>query len=364
MVIKLKVEYHREGMFYTVRGKRLRDLNSLKDMRERIMMVKNAVWKWHVVLTFDPKSLYHYFRSYGDVGVALSDYFDKVRGKFWGVKYFWKYEEGQKVWCIACDKKVDFIYVVGREGWVICEECGKEIKGGDLPHFHLLYDFVNRGVRCRLDNVVKTLKKIKKVKVKQTPKGKLMLLEWVEKELKVLPMKKLIFPKNWSVFDWKKWEKDQRKYENNKNKTLLELLVGYYHFKKWGNGLVLARKIRNYMDLKKYVKKDFFKYTEAKYLKGGKRKWTNSLNLLYEKGGEVSEGWVMVLETIGKFEPEEALVMVMRSKENMIEYYDGRGQIGKYIYKRVIDDIKGFIVVKKQKIIKVKEKVQERFDVW
>ena len=51
--IKVKVEYHREGMFYTVRGKRLKELRSLQRMREKIMAVTNADWKWHIVITFD-----------------------------------------------------------------------------------------------------------------------------------------------------------------------------------------------------------------------------------------------------------------------------------------------------------------------
>ncbi len=362
----VKVEYHNEGFFYTVRGKRLKDLKSLREMRNRIMTVSNAQWKWHVVLTFNPKSLDYWFKINKDVGKALSIYFDKIRRVFWGVKYFWKYEEGTKVWCRVCNSKVDFVYDIKREGWVYCNICKSHIKGGDLPHYHLLFDFINRGIRSKIDKLDDNLKKIKK-KVKQVKISlKMVLLEWKEKEYNEVQLKKLIHPMNWDNMNWKRWLGSHRKYKNNRNKSDLELLWGYWHYKKWNKaGIVYVREIRSYMDLKTYVKKDFFKYTEAKWLGSSKRKWSHSQNLIYEKGKGVvvGEEWVMVLETIGYFEPEKALEMVRGSKENMINYFNEKGMIGKYIYKRVIDDIMDMIDIVIDGIKIEKEKKQKRINV-
>jgi len=100
-------------------------------------------------------------------------------------------------------------------------------------------------------------------------------------------------------------------------------------------------------------------------LGSSKRKWSHSQNLIYEKGkdAEIGEGWEMVLETIGYFEPKKALEMVKESKENMINYYNETGVVGKYIYKRVIDDIMDMIDVVIDGIKIEKEKKQKRFDV-
>ncbi len=370
--IKIKVDYHIEGMFYTVRGKRLKDVESLGKMRNRITSIKNVKWKWHIVLTFNMESLNYWFRTYQNVGKALAMYYSKVRSKFPGVKYFWKYEEGTKVWCKACVRKVDFVYDIKQEGWVYCIVCKEHIKSeGELPHFHLLYDFINRGVRSKLDKIDDKLKKIRKVKVKRTLiKDDIYLLEWVEKALTDIDYKKLIHPHNWAKFDWKQYFINQRKYSNNRGKTDLEILVGYYHYRKWGiqggkqkkgqkrkfkpTGIVYARKLRGYYDLKEYVKKDFFKFTEAKWLKKGyEKKWGHSQNLLYDEEGkepDIEKEWAQVLETKGYFVPEEALKMVQGSKDNMIDFYDGKGWKGKYIYNRVINDIKDkFIVVNVEK---------------
>ena len=43
----IKIEYHKEGLFYTYRGKRLKDLKSLKDMQDRLVSIENAEWRWH-----------------------------------------------------------------------------------------------------------------------------------------------------------------------------------------------------------------------------------------------------------------------------------------------------------------------------
>ncbi len=96
-----------------------------------------------------------------------------------------------------------------------------------------------------------------------------------------------------------------------------------------------------------------------------KRKWSHSQNLIYEKGKdiEIGEGWDMVLETIGYFEPKKALEMVKGSKENMINYYNETGVIGEYIYKRVIDDIFDMIDIVIDGIRIEKEKRQKKLDV-
>ena len=137
-----------------------------------------------LVLTFNNPSLEYWFKTYQDVGKALKMYFDKIRKKFRGVKYFWKYEEGTKVWCKVCNKKMDFVVDDEREGWVFCSGCGSHIKGGERPHFHVLFDFVNRGVRCRKDKVKDTIKRIGKKKVRITPMtDKTTLIEWTERSI-------------------------------------------------------------------------------------------------------------------------------------------------------------------------------------
>ena len=338
--IKVKVEYHREGMFYTVRGKRLKELRSLQRMREKIMAVTNADWKWHIVITFDGDSLNYWFRQYGSVGKALTMYFNKVREKLWGMKYFWKYEEGTKVWCHRCKERVDFVYDKKRKGWVFCEKCGLQIKGGERPHYLILFDFVNRSVKGKESKMEQSLKKIKKKNVKRIKlKNGVVNLIWCENEITEIDAKKLVFPHNWDKVNWNEWFNDQKSYKMNRGKTNLEILMGFYHKQKWGNGIVFARKLRGYYDLKEYVKKDFYKYTEARYLKRDSKKWRYSLNLEFDKNLKPQGKWVKVLETIGNFEPSEALRMVKSSKENMIDYYNERGLVGNYIYERVIGDI-------------------------
>ena len=356
--IKFKVEYHREGSFYTVRGKRLKELKSLKAMRDKIMSISNAEWRWHVVLTFNDESLDFWFKLYKNVGKALSNYFDKIRKKFIGVKYFWKYEEGGKVWCYICKKKVDFIYDKEQYGWVYCKECENRFKSkGERPHYHVLFDFVNRTIRSRKDKIDVNLKKIKYKNVKKTLlKKDIYLLEWKAKRYDILDLIKLVFPQNWDKVNRKKWFKNQYSYDYNKNRTKLEILWGYYHYLKWGyvtgsgkwnkkgkflaNGIVYAREIKSYMDLKQYVVKDFFKYSESKWLKDSStRKWTHSQNLLFTKDSKPTEEWEQLLETIGYYNMEGTLQLVKSSKDNLIAYYDGKNLVGKYVYKRIIEDI-------------------------
>jgi len=386
----IKVFWHKEGCFNTVRGKRLKDLESLKNMKERILSVKNAVWRWHVVLTFDDESLNFWFKLHKDVGRALNDYFNKVRNKFWGLKYFWKYEEGTKVWCKVCNKKVDFLYDMEREGWLFCIICGGHFKNvGERPHYHLLFDFVNRGIRCKTDKIDERLKKIKKKNVKRTElKKDSWLLEWKEKSCSELDLKKLLFPRNWDKFNWKSWFINLRKHKRNKSKDNLEILWGQWHYYKWGytggggkkggykkakflsNGRTDASEIKTIGVLKRYVMKDFFKRSESKWLKDTvRRKWTHSLNLLYGKEVEydvdveveaIMEG---LLEAIGYFSGRETLGMVQETKDNMIDYYDGRGMVGEYIYNRVIDDIKGMVGVGIVSVGVEKEVKQKKLDV-
>lgn len=349
--IVVKVEYHTVGMFYTVRGKRISDIKSLRKMQSRIMSVTNATWKWHVVLTFNPKNLEYWFGKYGTVGKALSIYFNKLRGKFWGFKYFWKYEEGTKIFCKSCNKRVDFIYDKKREGWVFCNVCKSAIKGGDLPHYHLLFDFVNRTTTCKKDDLEKRLKKIRSYGGKVVRKDEFIVkgvnkfeIDFVVKRFKDLDLKKLIHPKSWDKMDWKRWMSKQRSYSMNEKKTDIEILLGYYMFGKWGNGITFVREIMGYMDLKSYVKKDFYKYTESRYMKENAKKWYYSLNVGFDPEGEVQAEWEKLLETVGVFPVDEALHMVQKSKDAMVGYYNGIGKVGAYIYKRVIDDIKARMV--------------------
>lgn len=345
--VVVKVEYHTVGMFYTVRGKRISDVRSLKKMQGKIVSVINVKWKWHVVLTFDPKSLESYFKKYGELGTALTGCLNKVRGKFWGFKYFWKYEEGTRVFCKICNKAVYFIRDKKNEGWVFCNVCKSLIKGGELPHFHLLFDFVNRTVKFKRDVIDKKLKKVRllgkvieKVEYVSGSGVDMVRVDFVVKRFKELDIKKLIHPKSWDRMDWKKWFARQYGYAMNKKKTKIELLMGYYLFKKWGNGIVYVREIMHYMDLESYVKKDFYKYTESKFLKKDAKKWYYSLNLEFDPEGEVQAEWEKLLETVGIFPVDEALYMVMGSKDAMVDYYNSVGKVGAYIYKRVIDDIK------------------------
>lgn len=345
--VVVKVEYHTVGMFYTVRGKRISDIKSLKKMQSRIMSVVNATWKWHVVLTFSPKNLEYEFGKYGTVGKALTTYFNKLRNKFWGFKYFWKYEEGTKVFCKICNKKVDFVYDKKSEGWVFCDVCKSAIKGGDLPHYHLLFDFINRTTTCKKDDLEKRLKKIRSYGGKVVRKTELVdkvEIDFVVEGFKNLDLKKLIHPKSWDKMDWKRWMSKQRSYSMNEKKTDIEILLGYYMFGKWGNGITFVREIMGYMDLKSYVKKDFYKYTESRYMKPNAKKWYCSMNVDFDPEGEVQVEWEKLLETIGMFPVDEALFMVQKSKDAMVNYYDGLGKVGAYIYKRVIDDIKARMV--------------------
>jgi len=350
--VVVRVEYHRVGMFYTVRGKRLSDIRSLKRMQEKILSVTNASWKWHAVLTFAPEGLEKYFKKYGELGTALSVCLNKIRGKFWGFKYFWKYEEGTRVFCKVCEKSVYFVPDKKREGWVFCNVCGVTIKGGELPHFHMLFDFVNRTIKCKKDDLEKRLKKIRSFKGKVlrkmeyvSAKGVAMVeVDFLVERFKELSVKKLIHPKSWDKMDWKRWFAKQRSYVMNEKKTDIEILLGYYLYNKWGNGIVYVREIMHYMDLKEYVKKDFYKYTESKYLKPNAKKWYNSLNIDFDPEGEVQAEWEKVLEVVGMFPVDEALYMVKKSKDAMVDYYNSVGKVGAYIYKRVIDDIKSRMV--------------------
>ncbi|MHA1491151.1 MAG: hypothetical protein ACTSRI_16070 [Promethearchaeota archaeon] len=139
----------------------------------------------------------------------------------------------------------------------------------------------------------------------------------------------------------------QKSYKMNEKKTDAEVLLGYYMFKKWGNGNAYARRIRGYMDLKAYVKKDFYKYTESMYLKPNAKKWYYSLNVAYDPKGEVQGEWERVLESAGRYDLEDALYMVKSTKDNMINYYNDAGKVGAYIYRRVINDIKSRMVDEK-----------------
>lgn len=349
--VVVKVEYHTVGMFYTVRGKRVSDIRSLKKMQGKIMSVTNAKWKWHVVLTFDPKSLEYWFGKYGTVGKALAMYFGKLRSKFWGFKYFWKYEEGTRIWCKVCDKKVYFTRDKEREGWVFCNVCGVSIKGGELPHFHLLFDFANRTVRFEKDKEFEKLKRVrllgKIVEKRDYVSGTgvdMVEVDFVVKRFSGLDVKRLIHPKSWDKMNWKRWFAKQYSYAMNKYKTKIELLLGYYMFKKWGNGIAYVREIISYMDLRDYVKKDFYKYTESKFLKMDAKKWYYSRNVDFDPEGEVQVEWEQVLETVGMFGVGEALLMVQSTKKTMIDYYNGVGKIGAYIYERVTDDIRARMV--------------------
>ena len=214
------------------------------------------------------------------------------------------------------------------------------------------------------------------------------MLEWEEKNLNELAWKKMIFPHNWISIKWKMWFEYQRQYKNNRNKTDLEILVGYFHYKKWGvqggkkkrsykngkvkigkskfkpNGIVYARKLKGYYDLKNYVKKDFFKFTEAKWIKSATKKWGHSQNLLY--GGKVVvKDWEQVLETIGYYDFSKALEMVIETKNVMIDFYDDKGLNGEYVYKRVIEDLNDMKVIEVAGIVitKPKEKIQGVIDV-
>ena len=134
------------------------------------------------------------------------------------------------------------------------------------------------------------------------------------------------------------------KYIKFQKKTDIEILLGYYMFGKWGNGITFVREIMGYMDLKSYVKKDFYKYTESRYLKENAKKWYYSLNVDFDPEGEVQAEWEKVLEAVGMFPVDEALYMVTESKDAMGDYYNSVGKVGVYIYKRVIDDIKARMV--------------------
>ena len=372
MAVKVfKVEWHSKGLFYIVRGKRLKDVKSLKKMRIRIMSIKNAEWKWHIVLTFDNESLNHYFRQFQDVGKALASYFGKIRSKFWGVKYFWKYEETVRVWCKKCGKRVDFLYDTTREGYVICSECGNVWKSeGERPHYHVLFDFVNRGIRCKKDKIDDMLKRIRKVKVKKTEMTTgTYLLEWKEKKAKIIDLKKLIFPKGWSNYDWKKKIAQWLRFKRNWKKNLLEIFWGYYHYLKWGhikfvkgksvfmaNGRTDAVEIKTYYALKQYVVKDFFKHSESKWLKDpDKRKWTHSQNLIYIEKAKPSGGWERVLDVIGEYDGAETLSLLGETKDELISYYDKQGLEGSYIYDRIIKDVNGIMV---KPVIRVKTQQQ------
>lgn len=349
--VLVKVEYHKVGRFYTVRGKRISDIKSLRKMQSRIMSVTNAKWKWRVVLTFAPEGLEKYFKKYGELGTALTGCLNRLRRKFWGLKCFWKYEEGTKVFCKTCDKKVYFTFDKSREGWVFCNVCKSAVKGGDLLHYHLLFDFVNRTTTCKKDDLEKRFKKIRSYGGKVVRKTELVVrgvdkveIDFVVERFEGLDLKKLIHPKSWDKINWKRWMTQQRSYEVNEKKTDIEILLGYYMFKKWGNGITLVREVMGYVDLKSYVKKDFYKYTEAKFLKKDAKKWCYSLNVVFDPEGEVQAEWEQLLETIGVFPVDEALYMVMESKEAMVGYYNSLGKVGAYVYKRVIDDIKSRMV--------------------
>jgi len=349
--VLVKVKYHKVGQFYTVRGKRISDIESLRKMQSRIMSVTNAKWKWRVVLTFNPKSLRCWYGKYGTVGRALTVYVKKLRSKFWGFKCFWKYEEGTKVFCKGCNKKVGFSCDKKREGWVFCNVCKSVIKGGDIVRYHLLFDFVNRTTICKKDDLEKRFEKIRSYGGKVVRKTELVVkgvdkveIDFVVKRFEELDLKKLIHPKAWDKINWKRWMMQQRGYEVNEKKTDIEILLGYYMFKKWGNGITLVREVMGYVDLKSYVKKDFYKYTEAKYLKKDAKKWYYSLNLAFDPKGEVQAEWERVLETVGMFPVDEALYMVMESKEAMVDYYNSLGKVGAYVYKRVINDIESRMV--------------------
>lgn len=240
----VNVFWHTEGSFYTVKNKRLNELHSLDRMRMRILMVSNAIWKWHVVLTFSDENLKTVLKTRKYLGEELQPFFKKVKKKMITVNeskkmkkrvllYFWKYEEGGKVWCNNCRMKTEPVEVKSKD-MVKCGKCGKLIMGkGRRPHFHVLFD-----------------------------------VEPTEMQLK-----KWIHYRNWEHYDWKKWLAHQKHYKMNKTKTDIEILLGYYFKKKWGNGIAHARQIKSYYDIVEYVIKDFYKFSESKYLKEGGRKW-------------------------------------------------------------------------------------------
>ena len=388
--IRIKVVWHNIGYFYTVRNKRLKDLKSLERMREKIFSTANVEWAWHVVLTFAPASLKYWFDTYGSAGKALGMFFTKIRQKFDGYKFFWKYEEGTKVFCKTCNKRVDYEFDPKRDGYVICDECGSSIKsGGDLPHFHVLFDFVNRTkvitkLYCKVCDKKVNLKKdwgspigvvcvdcgmrliipFGKYEVVKTDTAKYARIfkNWTEKPINLTMLKKLLFPHHFANVDWKQWIANQYRYKMNSKKTELDLLLGFYLKKKWDNGIVYARKLKGKRDLKEYVKKDFFKYTESRWLSKDPskkpHKWDRSRNLIFDSslieseiGSEGAEGaggdyeggdddsWGAVLEEYGLFEIQKALELVKSTKHDLIKYYDKRGLAGSYIYNRVWSDI-------------------------
>ena len=293
----VRVEYNLEGEFYTVRTKRYKDIKSLEQMRKKIMSVENAEWKWHCVLTFDKESLEYYFGKYGNVGKALERFKQKLRNKFKGFKYFYKYEEGRI---------------------------------GGRPHYHILFDFVNRTIVDKHKNVVK---------------------EWRDKPLNESRLLKLMFPKNYDKVNKNQLINAQRwASEMNKNKTDIEILLGLYLKNKWGSGITFARRIRNYMDLEFYVKKDFWKFTEAKYVKENMRKWGYSRNLRFAKGYKVRKEWEPIYNDMGRYSIPKAIEMVKSTKKNFIDYYNRKGLKGKYIFRRVLGDLKRGLVIQKKLI--------------
>jgi len=319
----IKVFWHTEGQFYTVKNKRLNELISLDKMRMKILTVKNATWKWHVVLTFSDEKLNTVLLVEKHLGAELTPFFKKVKNKIatrvMGKKrillYFWKYEEGGKVWCNDCKRKVEPIEVK-MENMVKCEKCGKLIFGkGRRPHFHVLFDM----------------------------------------EVTEVQLKKWIHPQHWENVDWKRWLAQQRRYKMNKKKSDLEILCGYYLKKKWGNGIAHARKIKSYFDIVDYVIKDFYKFSESKYLKQRARKWGYPIGSKDEKTGKrigalgfydemisekkIEREWQQVLEEYGIGDVKWAYQLVRSTKDNLIEYYDAKEKKGGYIYKRIINDL-------------------------
>ncbi|MFX0070738.1 MAG: hypothetical protein ACFFAO_06580, partial [Candidatus Hermodarchaeota archaeon] len=135
-----------------------------------------------------------------------------------------------------------------------------------------------------------------------------------------------------------------RRYDMNKNKNDLEIIMGYFLYKLWDKGIVHVRTIKNPVELAEQVEKDIAKRTGTEGFKANKRKYGFSRGLkTREVKKEKEYEWAGNVESVS-----EAKDLLESTRENFVDHFNMKTYDGEMIYERMIMELDGLETKKKE----------------
>ena len=188
--------------------------------------------------------------------------------------------------------KVKKIFPEEKHFWKYEE--GRESK---RPHFHMLFDLKDK-IKDKSDEILKVI----------------------------------------DVGDIHNFVDNQKDYVLNRKKSDLEIVMGYFMFKLWGNGIAHARSIKSELELIDQVEKDVAKRTGVKGFKENSHKFGFSRGVKVKKDPKPRQyDYVGNVDTEGK-----AMEYLESTKDNFIDHFDNLEYDGSIIFDYTVSDIKDY----------------------